>query len=148
MIIIGTVFRTIAKTWMQSKNGMHGDVYDFGCCVLKDHSYDLTNIIKVLRHAPVPPESVACIQQIINRSLYMGEIANRCLMRIKKFSEEKAKSTVPEFCIYTAYTFALILTRNSKPKTLNLLPQLIIVQGSGLRIRRGVGSTGKTSIFC
>ena len=27
-------------------------------------------------------------------------------MRIKKFSEEKAKSTVPEFCIYTAYTFS------------------------------------------
>ena len=27
-------------------------------------------------------------------------------MRVKQFSEEKAKNTVPEFCIYTAYTFS------------------------------------------
>ena len=106
---MGTVFRTIAKTWRQSKNGRHGDVHDFSYCVCKDHSYDLTNIMKVLRHAPVPPESVACIQKIINRSLYMGEIANIYLMRVKQFTEQKAKNTVPEFCIYTARANAVLV---------------------------------------
>ena len=104
------------KTWRQSKNGRHGDVHDFSYCVFKDHSRDLTNIIKVLRHAPVPLESVACIQKIINRSSYMGEIANRYLMRVKQFSEEKAKNTVPEFCIYTSYTFSFDYeAKNPKP---------------------------------
>ena len=115
---MGTVFRTIAKTWRQSKNGRHGDVHDFSYCGFKDHSYDVTNIINVLSHAPVPPESVAChgIQKTINRSLYMGEIASRYSMRVKQFTEEKAKPTVPGFCIYTVYTFSFDCeAKNPKP---------------------------------
>ena len=42
----------------------------------------------------------------------MGEIANRYLMRVKQFTEEKA----PAFCIYTAYTFSFDYeAKNPKP---------------------------------
>jgi len=46
----------------------------------------------------------------------MGEIASRYFMRVKQFTEEKTKNTVPEFCIYTAYTFSFDYEAlNTKP---------------------------------
>ena len=44
------------------------------------------------------------------------EIANRYLMRVKQFTEERPKNTVPGFCIYTAYTAAFDYeAKNPKP---------------------------------
>ena len=112
----GTVFKNIAKKWRQNKNGRHIDVSNFSQQVFKDHKYDLSTITQVLRHSLIPPQSVACIQKIINKSLYMGEIAHEYLMRVKKYSKVKATDTVPNFCIYTAYVYSFDYEpQNPKP---------------------------------
>ena len=46
----------------------------------------------------------------------MGEIAHEYLMRIKKYTKENATSTVPNFCICTAYVFSFDYEpQNPKP---------------------------------
>ena len=68
----GTAFKNIAKKWRQNRNDRHRDVSAFSQQVFNDNKYDLSSTVQVLRHALVPPQSVACIQKIINKSLYMG----------------------------------------------------------------------------
>ena len=46
----------------------------------------------------------------------MGEIAHEYLMRVKKYTKENATSTVPNFCIYTAYVYSFDYEpQNPKP---------------------------------
>ena len=112
----GTAFKNIAKKWRQNRNDRHRDVSAFSQQVFNDNKYDLSSTVQVLRHALIPPQSVACIQKIINKSLYMGEIAHEYLMRVKKYTKENATSTVPNFCIYTAYVFSFDYEpQNPKP---------------------------------
>ena len=93
--------------------------------VFNDNKYDLSSTVQVLRHALIPPQSVACIQKIINKSLYMGEIAHEYLMRVKKYTKENATSTVPNFCIYTAYVFSFDYEpQNPKPTATVILNSL------------------------
>jgi len=73
--------------------------------VFKDSQHDLTKVMKILKHVPLILDIDLVIQKIINLSIYMGRVANQYLMSNKGKNEEAAEKIVPEYCLYTAYTF-------------------------------------------
>ena len=94
------------KAWRLSLSTRHIHICEFTQKVFNDREYDLTNVMKTLAKIPIPEKHRDIIYKIINKGLYIGEVANKYQIHCKGVKLDSPILT-PEFCVYSKHQYTV-----------------------------------------
>ena len=101
---LGNDHKKISKQWRISNNKRHNHISQFALEIFGQSDYDLSPIMKMLKHVPSEPKKVEVMWKLINNGLYIGARAHRYLVDNKN-QHPNGEKTVPKYCIFLQHTF-------------------------------------------
>ena len=101
---LGNDHTKVSKQWRISNNKRHDHISQFSLKIFDKNDYDLSPMMKMLKHVPCDPKTVEVMWKTINNGLYIGTRAHNYLVDTKN-QHPNGEKNVPRHCIFLQHTF-------------------------------------------